>query len=114
MMAGLEQKVKTEQEVEQGAKLTDVRIPSYHFRPPVSTPQLTKSVLQYDIAHRADALFVAKNLKLRYFHECSEEHFNEFKRLVAEGMSVDEACAAHSDFSAWMAIESQLQGGPSD
>ena len=38
MMDGLEQKVKTEQEVEQGAKLTDVRIPSYHSRPFLSPP----------------------------------------------------------------------------
>ena len=36
MMDGLEQKVKTEQEAEQGAKLTDVRIQFYHSHPSLS------------------------------------------------------------------------------
>lgn len=69
----------------------------------------TNKLLQYDIAHRADAHFIKKNLKLRYFPECSEEHLNEFRNLVAKGMTIDEACAAHSDFRAWMSIETHLQ-----
>ena len=81
-------------------------LPSPIF-PPIFLSGRTNGIsLQYTIAHRADALFIAKNLKLRYFHECSEAHFNEFQRLVGEeGMSIDEACAAHSDFGAWMASE---------
>ena len=115
MMAGFEEKVKTEREVEQGTKLSDVRIPTSPLLPSftcISAAKLIKTPLQYDIAHRADALIIAKNLKLRYFHECSEAHFNEFKRLVAEeGKTIDEALAAHSDFDAWMASETERQRG---
>lgn len=79
--------------------------------PPYPFPcsRQTNTLSQYDIAQRADALFIKKNLKLRYFHECSEEHFNEFKNLISKGMSVDEACAAHSDFGAWMFIETERE-----
>jgi hypothetical protein len=105
MMNGLGNMVKTEQEVEQGTKLSDVRILYSHS---IYREKLTR-FLQCDIAQRADAHFIKKNLKLRYFHECSEEHFNEFKNLVSKGMSVDEARAAHSDFGAWMFIESERE-----
>jgi hypothetical protein len=108
MMDGLSGMVKTEQEVKQGTKLSDVRVSVPHLTHHLSRKKLTHFP-QYDIAQRADALFIKKNLKLRYFHECSEEHFNEFKNLVSKGMSVDEACVAHSDFGAWMFIESERE-----
>ena len=115
MMAGFEEKVKTQagrRAGHQAERRTDPNLSS----PPQSHPSLpgilTINDLQYDIARRADALFIAKNLKLRCSHECSEAHFNEFKRLVAEeGETIDETCAAHSDFGAWMASETERQRG---
>ncbi|GAB7327554.1 hypothetical protein MBLNU13_g11415t2 [Cladosporium sp. NU13] len=103
--AGKSSKLGVTYKVKGKAPVTTEKAPS----PVAEKAAVAAEPPKYDIAHRADALFVANNLKLRYFHECSDEHFNEFKRLVVEGMSIDEACAAHSDFGAWMASETERQ-----